>query len=207
MTLIKKFYFIFLIVFCTLATRSEESKLDKDVWIAELRKNGVQNFIVCGSDKINATGKTLSEEFLLGPEQAGYIISNMLSSVEYFEIVSHKNLNPAKLEIQNFIRQAHLWKYTKKQGLQDLGSPSKIELLFTATIKDCMEGAKTTLGKSCTNREGNIEKSCCSEKFQGPTVFWGDNHSYQLLPDYQIKIPGEKKYRYCLANQKLKTNP
>lgn len=83
-----------------------------------------------------------------------------------------------------------------------------MDFSFSATIKDCMEGAKTTLGNDCSHLKGDGRHSCCREKFSGPTIFWGDNENYKLMyspdPSVRLKVDGEKTHRYCNVQETIR---
>lgn len=119
-----------------------------------------------------------------------------------------KNLVEAKAELEKEFSKTHLWKYTKEKGFEDLGTPSKFNSRFSASIKDCMEGAKTTLGNDCSRFEGTSRRGCCGEKFTGPEVSWGSKGEYTLLyspdPSTRLKVDGEKKHRYCNVQETIK---
>lgn len=170
-------------------------------WIGALADHGVHEFNVCGNSEIQLTRKSLSKNFLVGSDKSGYLFSNMLSYQNYLKLLSDKKLTEAKTELEKEFNKARLWRYTSETGFENLGAPSKVVSRFTASIKDCMEGARTTLGNDCSRYEGAGRRGCCGEKFTGPEISWGDDKEYRLLyspdPSIRLKVVGEKKHRYC----------
>lgn len=170
-------------------------------WLAKLADHSVKEFNVCGSSEIQPTKKSISKHFISGLKPSGYLFSNLLSHQQYFKLLTDKNLNDAKAELQKEFSKTHLWKYTKENGFEDLGTPTKIVSRFSASIKDCMEGAKTTLGNDCTPFKGEGRRNCCGEKFVGPEITWVKGGEYKLLyspdPSVRLKVVGEKTHRYC----------
>lgn len=177
-------------------------------WLSELTKRNVIEFHVCGDSQVRPTKKSLAKHFVTGSTKAGYLLSNLPTMEDYEGVLSDQNLDAAKVELEQKFRQAHLWKYTEGKGFEDLGTPENFDAAFTATIKDCVEGARTTLGADCSKFQGIARRSCCGEKFVGPVITWGKNSEYQLLyspdPSVRLKVAGEKSHRYCVVQEKLR---
>lgn len=90
-----------------------------------------------------------------------------------------------------------------------LGKPTNIETKFTATIKDCMEGAKNTIEGSCTHIKLESKVQCYFEKFIGPIISWKRDKRKIILmyspdPSVRLKVVGEKKHRYCHVVESIK---
>jgi len=182
-------------------------KISELPWLGKLAEQNVQEFSVCGSSEIQPTKKSLAKHFILGSKPSGYLFSNLLSHQRYFKLLSEKNLDEAKAELQKEFSKTHLWKYTKEKGFEDLGTPTQVASGFSASIKDCMEGAKTTLGSDCSRFDGDSRRSCCAEKFVGPEISWETEGEYKLLyspdPSVRFKVAGEKKHRYCNVQEAI----
>ncbi len=171
-------------------------------WMASLQKSKVFFIHVCGSADIMPTRKSLARDFILGPKDDGYFFTETPGIPEYWTYVREHTLQEAKAALQTRFNEAHLWRYTPDQ-LVDLGKPTKMEFPFIATIKDCMNGSKNSLGLVC-NSDMN-RKACCAEKFAGPVFYWGPNQDYALKfspdPSVQLRVKGEKKNRFCNFQQ------
>lgn len=89
---------------------------------------------------------------------------------EYRSVIKTMGLEEAKAALGARLEKAHLWRHSEK-GLSDLGAPTKIEYPFQATIKDCLNGSKNSMGFECKKPEDRVR--CCSEKFSGPRLSWG----------------------------------
>ncbi len=178
-------------------------------WVDPLKAAGVGSFHVCGDEKIQPTKSSLRKNFLVGKEKVGFLLSGLISHSDYFEVLQTQNLEKAKASLRNKIRNAHLWRVSASGEIQDLGAPTNIDLPFTATVKDCVEGARTTLGNDCSTRADFERFTCCREKFSGPRIFWVKVHDeyrlgYSPDPSVRLKVAGEKKHRYCNVQREMK---
>lgn len=203
----KRFFIIFTFLF-PLFSQAKKIKATEVYWLPQVAEKNISEFNVCGNSDIQPTKKSLLKHFSQGAEQTGFFFSNLISSQRYYALLSEKNLEEAKSALEDDFNKTHLWKYSKDKGIEDLGTPRKVDFHFTATIKDCLEGAKTTLGTDCSRFEGTHRRSCCREKFVGPVVFWGsDKEEYKLLyspdPSIRLKVPGERKHRYCNVQESI----
>lgn len=205
-----KLLFVLVVLAVNLPIFSHALVLNKSdlSWVRKLTEYNVQEFNICGSSEILLSKKSISKNFITSANQSGYLFTNMLSYQQYLKLLSENNLIAAKSEIEKELGQTHLWKYTKKKGIEDLGTPVKVDSRFSASIKDCMEGAKTSLGNDCNRFEGDSRRSCCGEKFVGPEVSWGNKGEYQLLyspdPSVRLKIVSEKKHRFCNVQESIR---
>lgn len=185
-------------------TLSLAQRLDtKDFpWAKGLKESQVKSFHVCGDSDIQPTKKSLKKDFLIGKNKSGLLFSGMMSKDEYFTILKTENLESAKSRFRERFSEARLWKVNGNGEIKDIGSPAEIDLPFTATVKDCMEGAKTSLGSDCSMISVASRATCCQEKFSGPRIKWAEgNREYRLGyspdPSVRLKVPGERKNRYC----------
>lgn len=191
---------ILILVFLSpILTYAKAIKASEVFWLPRLAEKDVREFHVCGDSEIQPTKKSLSRHFALGSRKTGFLFSNLISYRQYVALLSEKTSEEAKSALRVEFSQTHLWRYSKENGFEDLGAPGKVDLPFSASIKDCMEGAKTTLGADCSRYEER--RGCCGEKFVGPVLFWGDKEEYKLMynpdPSVRLRVAGEKKHRYC----------
>ena len=148
----------------------------------------------------------MKKSFLVGPDKTGYLLTGLFSMSRYYQILTENNLEAAKEKLKDELAVVRLWKVGPDNTVQSLGAPKNIRLPFTATIKDCVEGARTTLGNNCSGTPKENRVPCCREKFSGPVIQWGEDLSYQLLysPDPSVglllpKGPG----RYCNVSTRI----
>jgi len=174
---------------------------NKFSWLPLLTKSSVNAFHVCGNSDIMPNADSISRNFILGPEKDGYLFSSMLSVNDFNNMLKKLNREVAKQTIENAFKKSILWKYSEKNGLENLGIPVSIDLPFTYSIKDCIEGSPTNYGHQCSSKDLVSIQNCCSTKFPSPKLFWGDQHQYTLIYDpgngIRLKIPNEKKHRFC----------
>lgn len=161
--------------------------------IIDFKKISGKTVSICGNNNIQLTKKSLSKNFIFGKPAKGYLITDLISYDEYWQILKTKNLIEAKSELKVRLNDAQLWIATR-EGVESLGSPANVEFPFTATVKDCLDGAKTTLGNNCAGSE-----SCCAEKFVGPVITWKEQFrlGYSPDPSVRLKISGDSQPRYC----------
>ncbi len=171
-------------------------------WTAKLKDKGVEVLSVCGNSEIQVNKKSLAKNFVLGNPPRGLVFSDLIGHEDYLEILKNYNLEGAKESLKTKFEKTHLWLVNSDSGIEDLGGPTKIELPFSASVKDCVEGAPSATGLDCRGNAG-----CCFEKFRGPIIYWGKNSEYKLLyspdPSVRLKAPGEKKHRYCNIQEKI----
>jgi hypothetical protein len=125
----------------------------------------------------------------------------MLPANEYKILLKSLNQDVGKQAIEGAFKKSNLWKYSKNGGFENLGPPTIIDLPFSSTIKDCMDGSPNNYGRQCKTEEKYSLESCCSEKFPAPIVYWGDQFEYRLFYEpgsgIRLKVPQEKKHRFC----------
>lgn len=189
---------VIVFVFC-LNAFATKTILPKDVsWFPTLQQADILFFHVCGSENIQPTIRSLNRDFALGSEREGYLFTEMPGVGEYRATIKGYKLDEAKQMLTSRFEKAHLW-YHSKNGLKDIGTPTKIDLLFKATVKDCYEDSVNSMGLKC--RPGFEKRICCEEKFMGPVVYWGAHQEYILRyspdPSVRLKVPRESKHRYC----------
>ncbi len=189
-------------IFC-LASELEASvvKVDEVPWLSLLSKKSVNAFHVCGNSDIFANAKSIKQNFLVEPEKYGYLFSNMLSVSEFNALLRTSNGEVAKQEINKAFKASSLWKYSEKNGFESVGAPIRVELPFTSSIKDCVEGKSTNYGDHCSSENLKKRQNCCSEKFPSPILYWGEPDQYTLFYEpgsgIRLKVPDEKKHRFC----------
>ena len=180
---------------------AEKSENAAFAWAENLKSGGVRQVYVCGSSRILPNRKSMARHFFFGKKKSGYVLSDMPNMKEYFALLQSENFEAAKISVERRLEKTQLWAVQRNGRAKSLGYPSKIEIGFTATVKDCMEGAKTTLGGDCSGRPSGARLACCQEKFVGPRVLWGEKQEYQILyspdPSVRLKVAGEKNHRFC----------
>lgn len=173
-------------------------------WTKKLHQSGIKKIYICGSPSIQPNKRSINKDFLIGPHQNGYFFTQIPNEAEYFKILKTHPLSCAKTEIQTQFGKAHLWRYSTKDGPKDLGTPSQIDLPFTATIQDCVESSLNSNGIDCSKYKEKERESCCREKFNGPIVHWGDYKlPYSPDPSVRLKLPDEKTIRYCNVQESV----
>jgi hypothetical protein len=182
-------------------------------WVQLLRQNQIQSVHVCGANTIGLGTKSLRRDVMLGSPSVGYVLKDMVDVKTYFDLLTQYSRDEARVELQAAFLKSHLLRIAAATGpggsskLTDLGPPEKIKFSFTASVKDCMEGAKTTLGADCSRTSLKNRKGCCSEKIVGPTLIWGKNSeitiSYTPDPSVALKVKGEKGSRFCNVQELL----
>lgn len=195
----------FLIALLSFELKAAKTLDPKEVpWLEELKTRKLFFFHVCGSSDILPTHKSLNKDFVLGTESFGYFFTETPNTPEYWSTLQTQNKEEAINSLRSRFGKAHLWRYSK-EGLLDLGTPTKFDFPFKSTIKDCLEGSENSLGIDCQKNEHR--KACCQEKFNGPLIYWGTNHEFVLKyspdPSVKLKVPGESKNRFCNFQQIL----
>jgi hypothetical protein len=175
-------------------------------WVQAVADSGASELQICGSSKIIPSRRSIQRHFLVGAEKRGYFATGLPTIEKYFQVLATHNLAEAKVEMEKLFSNAELWTVTTE--VQSLGKPTAVELPFTATVKDCVEGAKTTLGNDCSKNAGVNLTSCCREKFIGPVVIWGSKQDHKLYfspdPSVSLKVPNESTHRYCNVAEPMK---
>ena len=171
-------------------------------WLEDLKQSKLFFFHVCGSANILPTTQSLNRDFAFGSEKLGYFFTEAPGIGEYWSLIKESSQEDAKTALRSRFSKTHLWSHSVK-GLMDLGTPTKMDFPFQASIKDCMAGSKNSMGMEC--RPGQDRASCCSEKFVGPLFYWGPNQEYVLKfspdPSVKLKVKGERKNRFCNFQQ------
>jgi hypothetical protein len=194
---------LFAVLFVSLNALAGRIFDSKEVsWLSDLKSQKVFFFHVCGSSKILPTQKSLNKDFAFGMENQGFFFTEMPGVGEYQAVIKTLGVEEAKASLRARFEKAHLWRHSQK-GLTDLGAPTKIELPFLATVKDCLNGSKNSMGFECKKSE--YRTICCSEKFVGPRISWGAKQEYLLMfspdPSVRLKVPAESTHRYCNFQQ------
>jgi hypothetical protein len=191
------------VLFSSLAVAGKK-KLDLGTlkWSQSLKEAGVTEFNVCGTEEIQNSVSSFQRNFFIGKQKKAYLLSGLLSNDEYWKILKTENLSSGKEEIKKAFSKTVLWEISENGEVNTLGPPSEVKTPFTATVKDCVEGAKTTLGSSCLGDTAEQRESCCSEKFVGPKVIWKGLKGGFVLhfspdPSIRLKVPDEKANRFC----------
>lgn len=204
---------IFLIVSIALifsnSTEAAQISAQNFPWVQVVAETGAKEIQICGSRKIVPSKNSIKRHFTIGAEARGYFATGLPTIEAYFQVLSDHNLPTAKVEMEKLFSNAELWTLSKSQTQPvSLGRPSAVELPFTATVKDCVEGAKTTLGNDCSKNNGVNLVGCCREKFIGPIVKWGTKQDYLLYfspdPSVSLKVPTERTHRYCNVAEPMK---
>lgn len=177
-------------------------------WPQILKKSGVLEVNICGSAEIQNSISSLKQDFLIGNNKKGYLLSGLISIEKYRQILKTQNLISAKEELKKTFSTTTLWEVSEYGEVRNLGFPVEVQLPFTATVMDCMNGAKTTLGMSCSNQKADQIEACCSEKFIGPIASWKNTNenftlNYSPDPSIKLKVPNEKSIRFCHAEDSL----
>lgn len=171
-------------------------------WLEDLKKAKLFFFHVCGSSDIMPYAKSLKRDFAFGDGAQGFFFTDTPGIGEYWSTLKGEKTDAAKKQLKERFEKAHLWRHSK-EGLTDLGTPTKMEFPFAFSIKDCLEGSKNSMGMQC--RDDDKERGCCYEKFLGPKIYWGSKQEYILRytpdPSVKLKVPGESKNRYCNFQQ------
>lgn len=141
-------------------------------WQTALKEAGIRKIYVCGDRNIQPTKKSIQRNFHVGPNKEGYLITGLFSIDQYFQILTDNNLEPAKEKLLTELSNVNIWRVEQSGKLHSLGRPSTVQLPFTATVKDCVAGARTTLGNDCSRTAAKYRESCCREKFIGPVLEW-----------------------------------
>ena len=198
----KKFILIFAL--CSLPLFSFADTIDskKFKWMENLKIRGISEINICGDANVLNSEKSLRENFLLGMPKHGLIFSKLPALDEYWKILKNYNKDQAQIELKKEFFKTTLWEISEKGMIKSLGNPTSFEAKFTATIKDCIEGANKTIGGNCTHYSIDKRESCCSEKFVGPVISWLSGKKkitlfYSPDPSVRLRIPGEKSHRYC----------
>jgi len=178
------------------------SKIGSPVWIQGLKEVGAESFSVCGNSAIQVTNSSFKKNFLVGEPIRGYVITDLVSYNEYWASMKSMNLTAAKADLSAKFSKARIWQVGEDRTIQSQGLPTEVELPFVATVKDCVEGAKTSLGNDCSRHPVEQRMGCCMEKFLGPRISWktqaGDfKLFYSPDPTVRLRVPGEKNHRYC----------
>ncbi len=179
------------------------------IWVQTVANSGAKEIQICGSNKIVPTKVSIKRHFLTGTAGHGYFLTGLPSIKTYFQVLADNNLAEAKVELTKLFSTAELWTLEKDKSQPiSLGQPTSVELPFTATVKDCVEGAKTTLGNDCSGNAGVNLLGCCREKFIGPIINWGTKFDHKLYfspdPSVTLKVPGERTHRYCNVAEPMK---
>ena len=171
-------------------------------WARTLKEQNVVKINICGNANIQVTKRSIAKDFLIGNPKTGYFFSELIAYKDYWKTLESHDLERAKGELTDRFKITVLWKVSDDGSVTRIGAPSKMEFPMTATVKDCMNGAKTTLGADCTKREDTL--ACCKEKFVGPVIYWKHSQdefrlSYSPDPSITLKVPHERALRFCHA--------
>ncbi|MBM4303170.1 MAG: hypothetical protein FJ112_02455 [Deltaproteobacteria bacterium] len=179
---------------------SKTINLGEFKWADTLREYKIRKVNVCGNADIQVTKRSIGKDFLIGNPKTGYLFSGLITHEDYWKTLESYDLEKAKANLKNRFNMAVLWQISGAGEVTRIGTPSRVAFAMTATVKDCVNGAKTSLGLDCSNRENKL--ACCKEKFIGPEIYWKDNQgefrlSYSPDPSIKLKVPNERKLRFC----------
>jgi len=169
-------------------------------WAHTLKQEKVDKINICGNADILVTKRSIGNDFLIGDPKKGYLFSSLITYDEYWNILESSGLEKAKAELTKRFKQTVLWQVSESAKVTRIGTPSRVTFAMTATVKDCIKGAKTTLGNDCSRWEN--KSACCKEKFVGPEIYWKNDWGefrlgYSPDPSIRLKVPNEKKHRFC----------
>ncbi len=171
------------------------SKANSTEWIKILGTNNKVN--ICGNRFILNNGSSLKKNFFSAKTKKGYAFTNLVSYDEYWKILKEQNLESAKKALEDGFLKASLWEIETNGTTRFLGLPDKVEMNFTSTVKDCVEGAQKTIGSQCLNGSEAEKAACCMEKFTGPLVTW----KYKKIK-YKLNFSPDPSVSFTLSNSK-----
>ncbi len=175
-------------------------------WQAALKDVGLKSIHICGDRNILPTKRSIKKSFHVGPNKSGYLLTGLFPMTRYFQILTENNLKDAKSTLKTELSVIRLWKVDSNNRLQSMGPPKEIKMPFTASVKDCVEGARTTMGNDCSKTSAENRVACCREKFIGPVLEWHDvgevRLNYSPDPSVSLDIAGES-VRYCNVTTRI----
>lgn len=190
---------LFLFIICLLLSSFTFS----GKWRAALKEQGIKKANICGNHLILNTKKSINKNFIVKGE--GYLFSNLIKYQDYWSILKKYNKEEASIQLRKKFKNTTLWRILDDEKVENLGTPKEVIIHFKSTIKDCYEGAKTTLGKDCSKMRD--KKTCCSEKFIGPSIEWivgGKKYTLNYTPDPSVRLKTPKRSYYCHSIKQLK---
>jgi hypothetical protein len=175
-------------------------------WAVALKERKINKINICGNAKILVTKASIGRDFLIGKPKAGYFFSGLITQEDYWKTLESYDLEKAKAELEDKFKKAVLWQISGDDRVTKIGAPSRLTFAMTATVKGCINGAKTTLGNDCSKWQDKV--SCCKEKFVGPEIYWLNSQgefrlSYSPDPSIKLKVPHERHLRFCHANDAI----
>lgn len=205
------FFNFLLVIFLSTTQVLARTVSIKNLPFAEsVKKLGVNHLSVCGDADILVTKKSLGKDFQVGKEKRGYLFAGLISQKEYFSILRNSSKSQADKFLGKSFAATKLILVDGSNKASILGTPDSVEYPYQGTIKDCMQGVESRRTKRCEKyqRTDNL-KWCCSSKFPGPRVHWKTKHGkftlkYTPDPSLKLKVPGERKNRYCFSTERLK---
>jgi hypothetical protein len=81
------------------------SKVD---WLPLLKQKSVNAFHVCGTADILPTEKSIHLNFLIGPNETGFLFSNMLPAKEFKNLLKSLNQDAGKQAIEGAFKKSNL---------------------------------------------------------------------------------------------------
>jgi hypothetical protein len=175
-------------------------------WLGTLKKAGLEQINVCGTPDILPKPKALKTAAFVGGK--AYVFADQLSFNEYWKILDDYPLEEAKTAFETRFKKVHLWEVSESGEVKDLGAPTRFEFRMQATVRDCVEGKRrTNFGPDCNRYpDPKGRASCCREKFIGPLAFWDSGFKliYSPDPSTRLKVPGEKRHRFCEVTDPVK---
>lgn len=204
-----KLFFILIGSLFSIAADAAQINARDFSWVQTVADSGAKELQICGSNRIVPSKDSIKRHFQTGTTARGFFVTGLPSIERYFQILADNNLATAKAEVTKLFSTAELWTLDKGESIPvSLGQPSSVDIPFTATVKDCVEGAKTTLGNDCSKHSGANLLGCCREKFIGPVIAWGTKLDHKLYfspdPSVNLKVPGERTHRYCNVAEPMK---
>ncbi|MCX6116069.1 MAG: hypothetical protein NT027_00895 [Proteobacteria bacterium] len=163
---------------------------------------------LCGTPDLILTKKSLAKDFFFADENLSYFAVNLVRNADFYEFMGQNERKGIEPKLKELFGAARFYSiHSKTLEIVDLGKPTDIEVNLTATILDCVNGAETSMGNTCSGRDVKQREDCCSEKFIGPTVYFGPERKLTLHyapdPSVLLKVKGNKKGYYCHVSDDL----
>ncbi len=162
-----------------------------------------QQVSLCGPPSLILTKKSLAKDFFFKNETRSYFFTGLVNHNDFYDFMSKNSRKELDPKIKELFGNAKLYSIDKKTfAIEEIGAPASVDIKdITATILDCKNGSKTSIGNDCPAREKSELEYCCREKFIGPTVYFGPDRSFNLGytpdPSIRLKVKGQKIAYFC----------
>ncbi len=162
-----------------------------------------QRVSLCGQPSLILTKKSLAKDFFFKIETRSHFFTGLVNHDGFYDFMSKNSRTGLDPKIKDLFSSARLYSIDEKTlEIEDLGGPTRVDINdITATILDCNNGSKTSIGNDCSAVKESHRNDCCHEKFIGPTVFFGpDQHielGYTPDPSIRLKLKGQKIAYFC----------